>query len=65
MLAFCWDAPFNCPVALQGAAAALTGKVHFHGITLDAAPEMYKVWRDKEQSITQIVIDPWAEQKAT
>lgn len=32
-----------------------------HRITLDQAPEMYKVWRDKEQSVTKIVIDPWRE----
>jgi threonine dehydrogenase-like Zn-dependent dehydrogenase len=31
-----------------------------HRITLEEAPEMYKVWRDKEQSVTKIVIDPWA-----
>lgn len=35
-----------------------------HRITLDEVPEMYKVWRDKQQSVTKIVIDPWAE-KAT
>jgi threonine dehydrogenase-like Zn-dependent dehydrogenase len=31
-----------------------------HRITLGQAPEMYKVWRDKEQRVTKIVIDPWA-----
>jgi threonine dehydrogenase-like Zn-dependent dehydrogenase len=31
-----------------------------HRITLDEAPEMYKVWRDKKQEVTKIVIDPWA-----
>ena len=31
-----------------------------HRITLDQAPEMYKVWRDKKQNVTKIVIDPWA-----
>ena len=31
-----------------------------HRITLEQAPEMYKVWRDKEQNVTKIVIDPWA-----
>src|SRR3954447_7853519 len=31
-----------------------------HRITLDQAPEMYKVWRDKKQHVTKIVIDPWA-----
>ena len=35
-----------------------------HRITLDEAPEMYKVWRDKKQKVTKIVIDPWAEKKA-
>jgi threonine dehydrogenase-like Zn-dependent dehydrogenase len=35
-----------------------------HRITLDEAPEMYKVWRDKEQSVTKIVIDPWSEGQA-
>ncbi|MGH9642421.1 MAG: hypothetical protein ACRD3Q_08340 [Terriglobales bacterium] len=33
-----------------------------HRITLDEAPEMYKVWRDKKQNVTKIVIDPWAAQ---
>jgi threonine dehydrogenase-like Zn-dependent dehydrogenase len=31
-----------------------------HRITLKQAPEMYKVWRDKQQSVTKFVIDPWA-----
>ncbi len=31
-----------------------------HRISLDEAPEMYKVWRDKKQNVTKIVIDPWA-----
>lgn len=31
-----------------------------HHITLDQAPEMYKIWRDKKQDVTKIVIDPWA-----
>lgn len=30
-----------------------------HRITLDEAPAMYKVWRDKKESVTKIVIDPW------
>jgi len=30
-----------------------------HRITLDEAPEMYKVWRDKKEKVTKIVIDPW------
>ena len=35
-----------------------------HRITLDQAPEMYKVWRDKKERVTKIVIDPWAEKAA-
>jgi threonine dehydrogenase-like Zn-dependent dehydrogenase len=35
-----------------------------HRITLDEAPEMYKIWRDKKDNVTKIVIDPWAEKAA-
>jgi threonine dehydrogenase-like Zn-dependent dehydrogenase len=35
-----------------------------HRITLDEAPKMYEVWRDKQDAITKIVIDPWAEKAA-
>jgi len=35
-----------------------------HRISLDEAPEMYEVWRDKKQNVTKIVIDPWAEKAA-
>jgi threonine dehydrogenase-like Zn-dependent dehydrogenase len=35
-----------------------------HRITLDEAPEMYKVWRDKKEQVTKIVIDPWAAKAA-
>ena len=35
-----------------------------HRITLEEAPRMYKVWRDKKESVTKIVIDPWAETAA-
>jgi threonine dehydrogenase-like Zn-dependent dehydrogenase len=35
-----------------------------HRITLDEAPDMYKVWRDKKDKVTKIVIDPWAERTA-
>jgi len=31
-----------------------------HRITLDEAPAMYDVWRDKKDNVTKIVIDPWA-----
>jgi threonine dehydrogenase-like Zn-dependent dehydrogenase len=34
-----------------------------HRITLDQAPKMYEVWRDKKDQVTKIVIDPWAETK--
>jgi threonine dehydrogenase-like Zn-dependent dehydrogenase len=30
-----------------------------HRISLDEAPEMYQVWRDKQDRVTKIVIDPW------
>lgn len=32
-----------------------------HRITLEDAPRMYEVWRDKKEFVTKIVIDPWAE----
>src|ERR1700760_2181528 len=35
-----------------------------HRITLEEAPRMYEVWRDKRESVTKIVIDPWAEEAA-
>jgi len=35
-----------------------------HRISLDEAPEMYKVWRDKKDHVTKIVIDPWSEKTA-
>jgi threonine dehydrogenase-like Zn-dependent dehydrogenase len=35
-----------------------------HRITLDEAPKMYEIWRDKKERVTKIVIDPWAETKA-
>jgi threonine dehydrogenase-like Zn-dependent dehydrogenase len=31
-----------------------------HRITLEEAPAMYQKWRDKEEKVTKIVIDPWA-----
>jgi len=31
-----------------------------HRINLEQAPEMYKIWRDKKEKATKIVIDPWA-----
>lgn len=35
-----------------------------HRITLDEAPRMYEVWRDKKEKVTKIVIDPWREKAA-
>jgi threonine dehydrogenase-like Zn-dependent dehydrogenase len=35
-----------------------------HRITLEEAPRMYEIWRDKKDAVTKIVIDPWAEAKA-
>ncbi|MBS1815115.1 MAG: glutathione-dependent formaldehyde dehydrogenase [Acidobacteria bacterium] len=35
-----------------------------HRIGIEQAPEMYKVWRDKEQHVTKIVIDPWQDRIA-
>ena len=31
-----------------------------HRIGLDRAPDLYKIWRDKKENVTKIVIDPWA-----
>jgi threonine dehydrogenase-like Zn-dependent dehydrogenase len=31
-----------------------------HRITLEEAPKMYEIWRDKKEKVTKIVIDPWA-----
>jgi len=35
-----------------------------HRITLDEAPKMYEIWRDKKEKVTKIVIDPWAAKAA-
>jgi len=32
-----------------------------HRIGIEQAPEMYKVWRDKQEAVTKIVIDPWVD----
>jgi threonine dehydrogenase-like Zn-dependent dehydrogenase len=32
-----------------------------HRIGIEEAPEMYKIWRDKEDAVTKIVIDPWVD----
>jgi threonine dehydrogenase-like Zn-dependent dehydrogenase len=31
-----------------------------HRVTLEDAPRMYEIWRDKKEKVTKIVIDPWA-----
>jgi threonine dehydrogenase-like Zn-dependent dehydrogenase len=35
-----------------------------HRITLDESGEKYKVWRDKRDNVTRIVVYPWAERAA-
>lgn len=35
-----------------------------HRVTIDEVPEMYDVWLNKEDHVTKVVIDPWAEQIA-
>ena len=35
-----------------------------HRVSLDEVPDMYKVWRDKEDKVTKIVIDPWMSKAA-
>ena len=32
-----------------------------HRVALDDVPEMYKIWRDKKEKVTKIVVDPWAQ----
>jgi threonine dehydrogenase-like Zn-dependent dehydrogenase len=35
-----------------------------HRISLDEVPNMYKIWRDKKEKVTKIVIDPWMSKAA-
>jgi len=44
----------------SGMISTLNIFTRWHRINLDQAPEMYKVWRDKRDKATKIVIDPWA-----
>jgi threonine dehydrogenase-like Zn-dependent dehydrogenase len=30
-----------------------------HRVGIEQVPEMYKIWRDKKDNVTKIVIDPW------
>lgn len=32
-----------------------------HKVPISKAPEMYKVFRDKQDECTKVVIDPWAD----
>jgi threonine dehydrogenase-like Zn-dependent dehydrogenase len=32
-----------------------------HRVPIDRAPEMYKIFRDKKESCTKVVLDPWAD----
>ena len=32
-----------------------------HRIGIEQAPAMYKTWQKKEDQVTKIVIDPWAD----
>jgi threonine dehydrogenase-like Zn-dependent dehydrogenase len=35
-----------------------------HRISLEEAPQMYEIWRDKKDNVTKIVIDPWQNKAA-
>jgi threonine dehydrogenase-like Zn-dependent dehydrogenase len=35
-------------------------KIISHRIGLDRAPDLYKIWRDRKENVTKIVIGPWA-----
>jgi threonine dehydrogenase-like Zn-dependent dehydrogenase len=35
-----------------------------HRVSIDDAPKMYQIFRDKLDQCTKVVIDPWAESKA-
>jgi threonine dehydrogenase-like Zn-dependent dehydrogenase len=30
-----------------------------HRIGIEEVPDMYRIWRDKKDQVTKIVIDPW------
>ena len=32
-----------------------------HRVPIDRAPEMYKIFRDKKENRTKVVLDPWAD----
>ena len=33
--------------------------VRSHRVPIDRAPEMYKIFRDKQDNCTKVVLDPW------
>jgi threonine dehydrogenase-like Zn-dependent dehydrogenase len=33
-----------------------------HRVGIEEVPDMYKIWRDKKDQVTKIVIDPWRDQ---
>ena len=35
-----------------------------HRLPLDDAPRAYRIFRDKKEHCTKVVLDPWAEAKA-
>ena len=53
-----------CHYALSAVRFASGRVARLLDVTLDEVPDMYRVWRDKEQNVTKIVIDPWAEKAA-
>jgi threonine dehydrogenase-like Zn-dependent dehydrogenase len=36
-----------------------------HRCGIEEVPEMYKLWRDKQDAVTKIVIDPWVDELGT
>ncbi|HVG27296.1 MAG TPA: zinc-dependent alcohol dehydrogenase [Acidobacteriaceae bacterium] len=36
-----------------------------HRIGIEEVPDMYKIWRDKKDQVTKIVIDPWQDRLGT
>ncbi len=35
-----------------------------HRVGIEQVPDMYKIWRDKKDNVTKIVIDPWVDSTA-
>ena len=36
-----------------------------HRVGIEEVPEMYKIWRDKKDEVTKIVIDPWQDESGS